>query len=195
MTLLSLRISNWFTKLLLDDNKGAQFLRAVGEHETPDDVSEEVSMSLQGSQDDWRTRTNVQQQFDSRQHKQKLPCLKLGSRYSCEPDILSSVDIAFCMTPYRCLSINLPTLWLTKCTEIFFIINIYLSVRLICHFCVALYINTKVRPSTGHETLALDGVGGQLQAPEKGRALVPVWTGAENLVPTGIRFLDWPVRS
>ena len=53
------------------------------------------------------------------------------------------------------------------------------------------------------------GVGGQRHAPaafapgkdpvpivqEAGWALGPVWTGAENLVPTGIRSPDRPARS
>ena len=81
----------------------------------------------------------------------------------------------------------------------------------------------KARPRTGHEgpegeqrysstpslTSALDGVGGQRHAPaalphgkdqvpivqEAGRAPGPVWTGAENLAPTGIRYPDRPARS
>jgi len=58
-------------------------------------------------------------------------------------------------------------------------------------------------------TSALDRVGGQCHAPaalppgktrhplfmEAGWAAGPVWTGAENLAPTGIRFLDRPARS
>ena len=58
-------------------------------------------------------------------------------------------------------------------------------------------------------TSVLDGVGGQRHAqtallPGKTRFLLyrrlgwapePVWTGAENLAPTGIRSLDRPVRS
>ena len=62
--------------------------------------------------------------------------------------------------------------------------------------------NGKVNPRMGHEGLegALDGVGGQRHAPaalyprkdpvrivqEAGWAPGPVWTGAENLAPTGI---------
>jgi len=56
---------------------------------------------------------------------------------------------------------------------------------------------------------ALDGVGGQPHTPtastpgkypipivqEAGRAQGPVWTGAENLAPTGIRSPDRPARS
>jgi hypothetical protein len=58
-------------------------------------------------------------------------------------------------------------------------------------------------------TSALDGVGGQRQSPaaftsgkdavpivqEAGWASGPVWTGAENLAPTGIRSPDRPARS
>jgi len=58
-------------------------------------------------------------------------------------------------------------------------------------------------------TLALDGVGGQRHVPaavtpgkdsiplvqEAGWAPGPVWTGAENLAPTGIRSPDRPARS
>ena len=58
-------------------------------------------------------------------------------------------------------------------------------------------------------TLALDGVGGQRHPPaaltpgktryplykEAGWAPGPVWTGAENLAPTGIRSPDRPARS
>jgi hypothetical protein len=44
------------------------------------------------------------------------------------------------------------------------------------------------------------GVGGQRHAtvalpPEAELAPRPVWTGAENLAPTGIRYLDRPARS
>ena len=82
----------------------------------------------------------------------------------------------------------------------------------------------KDRPVTDHEgpegryrfsstlslTLAPDVVGGQRQAPvalptrktqyllyrkEAGWAPGPVWTGAENLVPTGIRSPDRPASS
>jgi hypothetical protein len=79
-----------------------------------------------------------------------------------------------------------------------------------------------VHPITGHEgtwgewrysstlslTSVLGGVGGQSQAPsalpqknqvpivQEGRwAPGPVWTGAENLAPTGIRFPDRQARS
>jgi hypothetical protein len=58
-------------------------------------------------------------------------------------------------------------------------------------------------------TSALDGVGGQRHAPdaftpwkdpvpvvqEAGWATGPVWIGAENLAPTGIRSPDLPARS
>jgi hypothetical protein len=58
-------------------------------------------------------------------------------------------------------------------------------------------------------TSALDGVDGQRHAPvaftsgkdpvpiveETGWASGPVWTGAENLAPTGIRSPDLPARS
>ena len=58
-------------------------------------------------------------------------------------------------------------------------------------------------------TAALEGVSGQQHAPavlyprkdpvpivqEAGWATGPVWTGAKNLAPTGIRFPDRPVRS
>ena len=58
-------------------------------------------------------------------------------------------------------------------------------------------------------TTALEGVRGQLHAPdaftpekdpvpivqEDGWAPGPVWTGAENLVPTGIRYPDRPAGS
>ena len=81
----------------------------------------------------------------------------------------------------------------------------------------------KVHPRTGHEgpkgeqmysstlpsTSALDGVGGQRHAlvalpprkdpvpivQEAGWASKPVWTGAENLAPTGIRSPDRPASS
>jgi hypothetical protein len=80
----------------------------------------------------------------------------------------------------------------------------------------------KVHPRTGHEgleeewrysstlslTSALDGVGGQHHAPaalppgmtryplyRRGWAPGTVWTGAENLAPTGIRSPDRPARS
>ena len=57
--------------------------------------------------------------------------------------------------------------------------------------------------------MALEGVRDQHHAPatlyprkdpvpiveEAGWAPGPVWTGAENLAPTGIRFLDRPARS
>ena len=63
--------------------------------------------------------------------------------------------------------------------------------------------------STLPSASALDGVGGQRQAPatfspgkdpvpivlEGGWAPGPVWTGAENLAPTGIRSPDRPARS
>ena len=82
---------------------------------------------------------------------------------------------------------------------------------------------SKVHPGIGHEglegeqrysstlslTLALDGVGGQQHAPaalyprkdpvpivqEAGLAPGPVWTVAENLALTGIRYPDRPARS
>jgi len=58
-------------------------------------------------------------------------------------------------------------------------------------------------------TSAVDGVGGQRHAPavftpgkdpvpivqEAGWAPGPVWIGAENLAPTGIRSPDLPARS
>jgi hypothetical protein len=81
----------------------------------------------------------------------------------------------------------------------------------------------KVHPRTGHEvpegkkrysstlslTSALDGGGWSVPRPgrfthgndpvpivqETGWAPGLVWTGAENLAPTGIRFLDCPTRS
>jgi hypothetical protein len=81
-------------------------------------------------------------------------------------------------------------------------------------------ITFKFHPRTGHEgpegekrysstlslTLALDGVRGQRHVPAAlppgktkyhctGWAPGPVWTGAENLVPTGIRSPDRPARS
>jgi hypothetical protein len=63
--------------------------------------------------------------------------------------------------------------------------------------------------STLSLTSALDGVGGQRHSPaalppgktryslykEAGWALGSVWTGADNLVPIGIRFPDRPARS
>ena len=84
-------------------------------------------------------------------------------------------------------------------------------------------IKVKFLPITDHEgpegeqmysstlpsTSALGGVGGQCHAPaalppgkdpvstvqEAGWAPGPVWTGAENLFPTGIRLPDRPARS
>jgi len=67
---------------------------------------------------------------------------------------------------------------------------------------------TKAQRGVGYRytlslTSALDGLGGQRHAPAAlppGEARYPlyrrpVWTGAENLASTGIRFLDRPTRS
>jgi hypothetical protein len=73
----------------------------------------------------------------------------------------------------------------------------------------------KFHPITGHKgpqvslTTALDGVGGQRHAPATlptgkiryplyrrlGWPQGPVWTGTENLAPTGIQSPDPPTRS
>ena len=73
---------------------------------------------------------------------------------------------------------------------------------------LSIKVKDKIHPSTGHESLGRGEVGGHCHAPpalppgkrhsthlhESRWAPGPVWTGADNLAPTGVRSPDLQTR-